>query len=195
MSEPFDQQYFERFYLDPQTRVAEPEDYYRLARFLLAYLDFLSLEIDTVLDLGCGVGHWKTVLQTLDPKIHYMGVEISKFLCEQYGWEQGKLPSYRPKAPCDLLICQGVLQYLGDKETEMSIHAFSEITEGALYLEVLTEEDWKENCDQERTDGNVHLRAGDWYRTNLKEAGFLNCGGGLFVRADTGVVLYELEGL
>jgi SAM-dependent methyltransferase len=195
MSEPFDQSYFERFYLNSETRVADPEDYYRLGRFLLAYLDFLSLEITDVLDLGCGIGHWKTVLRTLEPEIQYQGVEISQFLCQQYGWEQGSLPSYRPSKPCDLLICQGVLQYLGDKDAKKSIEAFSEITEGALYLEALTEEDWKENCDQDKTDGKVSLRTGDWYRRKLRETGFLNCGGGLFVRSDTGIVLYELEGL
>ncbi len=195
MSEPFDQRYFERFYLDPETRVADPDDYYRLGRFLLAYLDFLSLEIEEVIDLGCGIGHWKTVLGTLEPEIRYRGVEVSRFLCEQYGWEEGKLPSYRPGTPCDLLICQGVLQYLEDGEAEESIAGFREITEGALYLEVLTEEDWKDNCDQERTDGAVKFRTGNWYRSRLKKAGFLNCGGGLFVREDTGVVLYELEKL
>ncbi|HHI79832.1 MAG TPA: class I SAM-dependent methyltransferase, partial [Planctomycetes bacterium] len=160
MSEPFDQRYFERFYLDPETRVADPEDYYRLGRFLLAYLDFLSIEIEEVLDLGCGIGHWKTVLRTLDEGIRYRGVEVSEFLCEEFGWERGELPGYRPEKPCDLVICQGVLQYLGDEEAAESIRGFPEMTEAGLYLEVLTEEDWRENCDQERTDGKVFLRRG-----------------------------------
>ena len=64
---------------------------------------------------------------------------------------------------------------------------------GELYLEALTELDWRENCDRARTDGNVHLRTGTWYRKRLRKH-FLDCGGGLFCSRAAGVSLFELEG-
>ena len=66
------------------------------------------------------------------------------------------------------------------------------VTEQLLYLEVLTQEDWDDNVDQERTDGDVHLRDASWYRTRLSKH-FIGFGGGLFLPRNSNVVLYELE--
>ncbi len=188
----FDAAYYRRFYLDPRTRVAGPEDYLRLVRFLTSYLAFLGLPCRSVLDLGCGIGGWKEALAEVAPDCRYLGVETSPYLCERYGWEKGSLPTYRPEEAHDLVVCQGVLQYLDDDEAAASLGALREFAEGALYLEVLTRRDWEEACDQDRTDGRVHLRNGEWYRDRLRGA-FLDCGGGLFVSTRTGLELFELE--
>ena len=66
-------------------------------------------------------------------------------------------------------------------------------TDGALYLEALTARDWRHNCDRTRTDGDVHLRSGEWYRKRLGKH-FLAGGGGVFVAKTAGFTLYELEG-
>ena len=55
-------------------------------------------------------------------------------------------------------------------------------------------EDWEMNCDQKLTDGNVYLRSADWYREKLKLR-FDNLGGGLYLRSDSDLGLYELERL
>ena len=54
--------------------------------------------------------------------------------------------------------------------------------------------DWDENCDQASTNGDVFLRSADWYRRRLRRH-FVPVGGGLFVKRDAPIVLWELEKL
>ncbi len=159
---------------------------------MCAYLRYLQVPVDTVLDLGCGVGLWKGVVERYFPEVSYHGVEISDAACERYGWEKGSVVDYVPMEPADFVICQGVLQYLEDAEAERAMANLVEVTEQVLFLEALTKSDWEENVSQELTDGAVHLRSGDWYRKRLHPA-FIACGGGVFVKRDADIVLYELE--
>jgi hypothetical protein len=92
----------------------------------------------------------------------------------------------------DLVICQGVLQYLDDPAAAAAIDNLARHCHGALYLEALTRADWEKNCDRSVTDGAVFLRPGAFYRRRLRPH-FASCGGGLFVRRDAGVSLFELE--
>ncbi len=87
-----------------------------------------------------------------------------------------------------------MLQYLPERNAAAAMERLSALCRGALLFAVLTREDWEENSDQELTDGTGYLRSGRWYRKRLKKD-FLNAGGGLFVKRDAGVVLYELEKL
>jgi SAM-dependent methyltransferase len=187
----FDAAYYDRFYRDPKTRVSDTEDTLRLARFVLAYLDYLQVPVSTALDLGCGVGRWGEALRTLRPDVPYTGVEISEAMCRQYGWQQGSVTSYRAE-PADLVICHGVLQYLSDAEAKAAIANLARHTRGALYLEVVTREDWDHNVNKQVTDGNINLRRVKWYRRQLAEH-FLSAGGGVYVPKEGPVVLYELE--
>ncbi|MCY4495706.1 MAG: hypothetical protein OXC14_00285, partial [Rhodospirillaceae bacterium] len=63
---------------------------------------------------------------------------------------------------------------------------------GALYFGALTREDWEENCDRFRTDGEVSLRSARWYRRRLQRD-FTPIGGGLFLRKPVAVTLWSLE--
>jgi len=63
---------------------------------------------------------------------------------------------------------------------------------GVLYLEVLTAEDWRDACDRNATDGQVHRRPAAFYRKRLAR-NFITLGGGLFAHRDADVVLYALE--
>ena len=56
----------------------------------------------------------------------------------------------------------------------------------------LTARDWRENCDRKRTDGDVRLRAGAWYRRRL-DRGFTALGGGVFAARRAGFPFFELE--
>ncbi len=188
----FDQAYYERHYLDPETRVIGPDEVRRLARFVLGYLGYLDVDVGDVLDVGCGVGLWRDAVAELAPDARYHGLEASAYLCARYGWERASITDLAGRQPADLVICQGVLQYLTAKEASAAIRALAEVTSGALYLEVLTREDWERNCSQDRTDGAVHLRTAAWYRRLLAPR-FIAVGGGLFLPRDTHVVLYELE--
>lgn len=188
----FDRAYYDRFYRDPGTRVASGEDTDKLATFVVAYLRFLGLEPETVVDLGCGLGTWRDALARIAPDAEYTGVEVSEYLCAEYGWEQGSVVDYRAEHEFDLVICQGVLQYVDD--VDAAVENLADLCQGALFLEVLTRQDWEQNCDRRRTDGNVHLRTAAYYRKRLRPH-FVNAGGGVFVSRRTGLSLFELESL
>lgn len=195
---PFDADYYRRYYQDGSTRVSDRQEILRLATFVKAYLAYLQVPVRSILDVGCGVGHWQQAAKKLWPRARYFGVEYSEHLCERFGWHRGSIVSLDPaaelgRASFDLVVCQGVLQYLDDDAAAASLQNLGEWTEGALYLEALTERDWRENCDRERTDGAVHLRPATFYRRRLRRA-FQDCGGGVFCSRSAGVALFELEG-
>lgn len=154
--------------------------------------------VHEVLDVGCGVGHWRTAAAELWPKARYHGVEFSAHLCERFGWTRGSVVDLDPaaalgRAAFDLVVCQGVLQYLDSRAAARALQNLARWTDGALYLEALTARDWRENCDRTRTDGDVHLRSAAFYRRRLARD-FQTCGGGVFVSRRAGVTLFELEG-
>lgn len=188
----FDAAYYRKFYQAPRTRVADPVSCAALADFVFAYLKYLRLPVESVLDLGCGVGLWQAEVPRHHPTACYVGVEKSEYACRKYGWERGCLTSYPSQESFDLVICQGVLQYLDDSEAEVAIRNLSRLAPSALYLEILTLEDWERNCNQKNTDGEVYLRSVSWYRKRLRRS-FVACGGGLFLARTSPAVLYELE--
>jgi len=195
---PFGADYYRRYYDNEDTRVSDIAEIRRLATFVAAYLNYLEVEVDTILDVGCGVGHWRTVSEDLWPNADYYGVEYSEHLCEQLGWHHGSIVTLDPEkdlgcASFDLVVCQGVLQYLNDRHAATALKNLGQWSDGALYLEALTQLDWQENCDQNVTDGDVHLRPGDFYRKRLSKH-FQDCGGGVFCNRRAGVSLFELEG-
>jgi SAM-dependent methyltransferase len=190
----FDEDYYRKYYEDPRTRVLDRKSCAALAGFVFAYLEFLRLPVARVLDIGCGIGLWRREVLRHHPAAQYFGVEKSEYLCRKYGWEQGSLTDYRPAEDCDLVICQGVLQYLDDTEAEAAMRNLPRLAKTALYLEILTAEDWEHNCDQGVTDGEVYLRSASWYRRRLRRH-FRACGGGLFLAKRAPAVLYELEHL
>ncbi len=190
----FDEDYYRRYYENPRTRVAAPKETRALTDFVCGYLKYIDLSVRRVLDMGCGLGTWKPEIKRHFPRALYVGVERSDYLCKRFGWQKGSVDSYRSERPFDLVICQDVVQYLPNRNADMAMRRLAALSRGALLFAVLTREDWEENCDQELTDGSGYLRSGRWYRKRLKKD-FVNAGGGLFVKHDAGVVLYELEKL
>ena len=188
----FDSKYYERFYENPRTRVATPDALEPRVSFVAAYLRYLDVPVRSVLDLGCGLGWWRqAALDAFGPRTRYVGVEVSAHLCAELGWEEGSVVDWSG-APCDLVVCQGVLQYLDDRSAERALANLARVTRRALYLEALTQEDWDRNVDQKRTDGDVHLRPAEFYRRGLARS-FFCVGGGLFLPRRTDAVLFELE--
>lgn len=190
----FDADYYARFYENPSTRVTDPETIATLARHVVAHLAVLQLDVHSVLDMGCGLGWWRDALAEALPDADYTGVEVSEHLVESHGWQQGSVTSWSSRKRHDLVICQGVLQYLDDEDAAEAIENLAVLASSALWLEALTRADWSEHCDRERTDGQVHLRSGAWYRRALRPH-FTNCGGGLFVKRDAACAMFELEHL
>jgi SAM-dependent methyltransferase len=190
--ESFGEEYYTRFYRDPATRVRGSGIQTRLAGFVFGYLAHLGLPVRRVLDLGCGLGHWRASLKQTHPRATYTGVEFSPYLCARFGWEEGSAADYAGRGRYDLILCQSVLQYLPDDGVRAAAANMARLCRGAVYLEIITAEDWREHVDRRVTDGKVHLRAARWYRQVLGRH-FRSAGGGLFLPKDSPVVLYELE--
>lgn len=190
-ADSFDAAYFRRFYGSPATRVAARADYARMARFIGAYLDVLQLPVSSILDAGAGTGHFRSALRRRFPTADYLGLDISGYACARYGWTQASITNF-DQGRFDLVICHDVLQYLGRRDAEQALANLGRCCDGALYFMALTREDWRENCDQSRTDGAVHLRSANWYRRRLAPC-FRNLGGGLFLARRANAVSFALH--
>jgi SAM-dependent methyltransferase len=188
----FDEQYYAHFYGRSCHRAADRRADARLGDFICAYLGYLEQPVRSVIDFGCGFGEWKDVIASHFPRARYTGVEISEYLCEKYGWVHGSVVDFRSAKPFDLVICKDTLQYLSSRELEKAVRNFSRLCRGALYVSVLTREDWEENCDQSRTDAAVHIRSANAYRRVLRPY-FTNVGGGLFLSPRSPAIPWELE--
>lgn len=189
----FGADYYQRYYKDPNTRVAEPSYYQRLAQFIGAYMAYLDIPIRSILDLGCGSGTLKEPLEKQFKKASYVGVEKSSYACRQYGWENGCASTFWSAFPFDIVVCHDVLQYLDNIRAADAIENFNSLTHKVLYFSVLTHEDWHQHVDQDLTDNNVFLRKASWYRKRLAE-NFKNLGGGIYIHRQLDTVVYELEG-
>lgn len=190
----FDRQYYDRFYGDRRERAAYRADEKRLGTFVAGYLNYLAQPVRRVVDIGCGFGQWKAIIGSHFPKARYTGVEISEYLCKRYGWLHGTAVDFQSAVPFDLVICKDTLQYLSPREFRAAVENLAELCSGVLYASVLTKEDWETNCDRQRTDPQVYLRTGNWYRRILGRH-FRNLGGGLFLSPRSPAVPWELESL
>lgn len=188
----FDRDYYQRFYFDPKTAVANRREMLARAKLIAAMTEHAGLPVRRILEAGCGTGLLRGALRRLLPRAQYTGLEVSEYLCRRYGWENGHIEDYRARAPFDLVICYDVLQYLDRESAARALKNFSRLCRGVLYFSALTTYDMKHNADRERTDAAVHLRSGRWYRKRL-EPKFREAGLGFWLRRGAPLTLWELE--
>ena len=191
MSERFDRDYYQRFYLDPRTAVVSRAEMRARARLIGAYAAHIGLPVRRLLDAGCGIGLLRAPLLRALPRAQYTGLEYSAWLCRRYGWTQGSLAEWRAD-PFDLVICYDVLQYLDDRTAARAIANLGRLTRGVLYFSALTSRDWRDNCDRSRTDRAVHLRDAAWYGTRLRRW-FRPSGVGFWIRRGAPLTTWEME--
>ena len=192
----FDEAYYQRFYFDPKTSVADPQHIERLGAFVCSYLHYLRVPVLRVLDVGCGIGLWRDVVARHFPQAQFHGVEVSAYLCERFGWERGSVVDYQahdPAEPFDLVICQGVLPYLNPSDLKLALRNLGRLSRGALYVEAVTREDYERDIlDEDLTDPRLFRHRAELYRRGLQE-GFLELGGGVWLSRQSEVPLFELE--
>jgi len=188
----FDQDYYQRFYYNPRTAVTSRAEMRARGRMIAACVEYVGLPVKSILDAGCGVGMLRAPLTRAFPAAQYVGLEYSEYLCKRYGWRQGSVATLRTRERFDLVVCYDVLQYLGVPEARRAIANLSRVCRGALYFGALTTEDWRDNCDQSRTDRIPGLRPGAWYRRELKRA-FRPVGCGVWLKRDVNLALWDLD--
>ena len=188
----FDQAYYERFYYDPRTAVTSVAEMRARARFIAAYAGHIDLPVRRILDMGCGTGILRRHLKPLFRSATYVGVDYSEYLCKRYGWEQGSVATYRNSEPFDLVVCYDVVQYLKEKDCAGALRNLARLCRGVMYFGTLTNLDWRRNADRTRTDPDVHMRDGSWYRERLRKS-FHEVGAGFWARKGAPLTLWELE--
>lgn len=188
----YDAAYFKRWYGDAKTRAFTRKDKDKRAAFVVAALRQFGVKLRSVCDLGCGLGHWQEALHPLIPRLKYTGVEYSAYLCARFGWVEASAADYAPRQSFDLVICQSVLHHLNDRDCARAIRNIASYCKGALYLEVVTQQDWETVIDHQHTDPNIFLRSGAWYKKRLGQY-FEPLGGGLFLAKSANIPLLDIE--
>ena len=188
----FDEAYYQRFYEDPNTRVVSPEEHAALAEFVFAFARWNNHEIKSMLDIGAGVGLWQDSLKQLVPDAKYTGTEVSLAMCKKHGFLNRDIARWRDRKKHDLIVCQGVLQYLPDPDVAPAVANIAAMSRGLVYLEITTRGDLRERCDKERTDQDIFIRNGSYYRGILTKH-LLPIGAGLWWVKDRPPPFYELE--
>ena len=188
----FDEAYYQRFYVDKATRVTSAEEHDALARFVFCFADWNKIEIKNVIDIGAGVGLWKKWIAKHRKDVAYEGTEVSQAMCKKHGFTERDIARWRDRKKYDLIVCQGVLQYLPDPDLAPAIANIAAMSRGLVYFEITTRGDLRERCDQELTDQNIHVRNGSYYRGMLLKY-FLSVGAGLWWSKEQPPPFYELE--
>jgi SAM-dependent methyltransferase len=188
----FDAAYYEKFYFDPRTAVITQAEMRARAQLIVAYAAHIGLPVRRILDAGCGTGMLRKPLERGCPKARYVGLDVSEYLCERFGWEHGTVDSWKSPAQFDLVICYDVVQYLNDRRAARALTNLSRWCRALLYFGALTHTDWRRNCDRRRTDAQVHMRDGNWYRTRLRRY-FHEVGAGFWLRRGAPITVWELE--
>lgn len=188
----FDEAYYHRFYESPKTRVISPDEHAELARFVFAFARYNHVEVKSVLDIGAGVGLWKYWIQKHAKGVSYTGTEVSQAMCKKHRFQHRDIARWRDRKKHDLIVCQGVLQYLPDPDVAPAVANIAAMSRGLVYLEVTTRTDLRDNCDTTRTDTDIYVRNGSYYRGIFNKHLF-NVGCGLWWPKDHPAPFYELE--
>src|SRR5256884_6332933 len=135
--EHFGREYYRRYYLDPRPAVATRREMQARARLIVALTGHVGLPVRRILEAGCGTGMLRAALRRRLPRAHYVALESSEYLCRRYGWERGRIETYRAAAPFDLGICYDVLQYLQAAAARRGPANLGRRGPGGLYLNPL----------------------------------------------------------
>lgn len=176
----FNAAYYRRYYEDAETAVVDAALQRGEVKFVIAFCNFIDLQISRFADVGAGTGWWarefakqyrsSAVIETFD---------ASKAACDLYGHkcipvhELGGISS-------DLVVCRDVLRYVPDGYIDRAIGRLARKCRGVLYLHIITSDD---DIDEVASDMEGYFRTTAFYRRHLKAAGFRDCGMGLFASA------------
>jgi SAM-dependent methyltransferase len=195
MAKQYDQAYFDRWYRDPRQRVKHSGEFVRKVRLALSLAEYyLGRPVETVIDIGCGEGHWRAPLLAERPRLRYLGVDGSAYVVARYGRHRNlhrvgfaQLPELAERAgsllggdaSCDLLVCSDVLHYVASSELALGLPAFARLSHGMAWIEMFCRGD-----DFVGDDDGFIARPRDWYRRTLAKAGWLALGSNAWLNRD-----------
>lgn len=174
----FDDDYYRRYYDNPETRVVTPRVRRNEVAFVIAFCRHVGLQIDRFADVGAGTGWWAREFSRRYPSCAVIETfDSSRSACELYGHKRVSVQKLSGP-PADLVVCRDVLRYVPDSEIHTAFRRLARKCRGVLYLQVVTSDD---EFDEAGSDMTGYFRSAASYRRRLKDAGFLDCGMGLYV--------------
>lgn len=188
----FDEAYYHRFYEDPKTRVVSDAEHSALCEYVFAVARYNSIPIESVLDIGAGTGLWKRWISKNTKGLDYLGTEVSQAMCKKHGFEHRDIARWRDRKKYDLIVCQGVLQYLPDPDVAPAVANIAAMSKGLVYFEAMTRADVRERIDKDRSDTDVYIRNGSYYR-GLFAKHFVALGLGLHWPKELPLPFWELD--
>ena len=175
----YDRAYFDRWYRDSRGSKVSKARLDRAVALAVASAEYvLGRRVRTVLDVGCGEGHWRAPLLALRPGLQYLGLDASGYAVYRFGRTRnlhqvrfGDLATLRPCPPVDLLVCADVLHYLPDAELKAGLPGLAELCGGVAFLEAYTAEDVAHDGIDGDFEGFI-ARPAKAYRRALERVGF-----------------------
>jgi SAM-dependent methyltransferase len=175
----YDRAYFDRWYREVDGSKASKARLDRVVAMAVASAEvFLGRRVRTVLDVGCGEGHWRAPLLALRPSLQYLGLDASEYAVQRFGRTRnlhfarfGDLAMLRPCPPVDLLVCADVLHYVPDAELKAGLPGLAELCGGVAFIETYTAEDVKGDGIQGDFEAFV-ARPAKTYRRAMANVGF-----------------------
>ena len=117
----FDEAYYHRFYENPKTRIYGAKEHANLAQYVFSFARWNDIPVQSVLDIGAGIGLWKNWIAKNTKEVEYTGTEVSQVMCKKHGYQHRDIARWRDRRKYDLIICQGVLQYLSDPDVAPAV--------------------------------------------------------------------------
>jgi SAM-dependent methyltransferase len=175
----YDRAYFDRWYRQADGSKASRSQLERTVALAVASAEvFLGRRVRTVLDVGCGEGHWRAPLLAMRPGLQYLGLDGSEYAVRRFGrtrnlhWARvGDLAALRPCPPVDLLVCADVLHYVPEAEMKAGLPGLAELCGGVAFIETYTADDTVGDDVQGDFDGFI-ARPAKAYRRALQRVGF-----------------------
>jgi len=196
MPRTYDRAYFDKYSRAADTRVRSAAEMARMVRFVLHTADYvLGRPVRSVLDVGAGEGNWLPVLRRLRPSIGYQGVDPSEYAVRRFGARRNvllgdvaSLDDLPLRDGYDLVVANGVLNYLSPDELRAALPRLTRRADGMLYLEIFTDTD-----DITGDTRFGHRESAAWYRRELRRAGLVGLGMHCYLRRELEGRLAALE--
>ena len=175
----YDRAYFDRWYRNPRSRVVTHAVVARKAGMVVGVAEyFLGRTVRSVLDVGCGEGHWYRALKRMRPRIRYQGIDPSPYVVERFGARRnialggfGNVEKHARGRMFDVIVCSDVLQYVAPPELKRGVSQIAAHLEGIAFLEAHTTAD-----ELEGDMRGWHRRSPSYYRRLFSRAGLIACG-------------------